>query len=793
MQKVGAADPMGAAGFNIDTGIRAAGSPYSRPRYRFDWLNNADPNSGGSGTSAASPFANDPLHKPQINAFFRDDYGGNPLQYPLFPGSTVTTFDNLRMRSGKNDISNPFIRDELTRRLFTDMGNLSPRGIMSTLWINGVYKGYYNPVERPRESFFQRWFGSDKAWDVWVINDAASGDNLMLQELITYVRNNSQATYANYQGAAARMDMTNFVDYLILNIYTAMGDWPHNNYVMARERSSTGKWFFTVWDGEGAFGSFGTTTRWNNFTSGTGGSIIVNNNQASETIDKAIRILYTLLRTSPEFKQLFADRLQKHFFNGGALADGNVLARKDVMKTELAQLFTMTDSSFNDWVNGVGADRTRYTLSAGTSGSIVNNPTRRRVLFNGYTDDPAGGVFVQPHLVAEGLFPVTFAPALSQLGGTVSPGFQLTMTNPNAAGTIYYTTSGVDPRAVAGGIQGTAYTGAVTISQTTRVLARVRNTNNEWSPLMEATFVVAQTPSVLITELMYHPPDEGAVSGDDFEFIEIKNTGASTLNLNGWQFTQGIAFTFPAGTSLAPGAFAVVVKNATRFAAKYPGIAYVGTYSGVLDNGGETVTLSDLVGTQVATVTYSDNPPWPMLPDGYGNSLVPVSPNSNPAPSDPANWRASPAAGGSAGIPAMQEFSSWQNLWFTGAQFGDPLVTGANADPDFDGITNLREFAHGTDPLARDASDPVTTGLAMDGAAGPFLTLQFRRSLAADKVSFLVDTGASLSAWSPGAGVAIGSPVNNGDGTETVTFRDTVPSSGGAAPQRFIRLRIIGN
>ena len=79
----------------------------------------------------------------------------------------------------------------------------------------------------------------------------------------------------------------------------------------------------------------------------------------------------------------------------------------------------------------------------------------------------------------------------------------------------------------------------------------------------------------------------------------------------------------------------------------------------------------------------------------------------------------------------------------------------------------------------------------MHSGAGPYLTLRHRRNLAAATLQTFADTAAAPGAWSLGAGIAVGSSVNNGDGTETITRRDTQPSS--SAGQRFIRLRVIGN
>ena len=71
---------------------------------------------------------------------------------------------------------------------------------INTLYVNGVYKGYYNLCEHIREDFLQRHHGSDLAWDVRQVTTIASGDGLAFQEMITFLRNNPQSTLANYQG-----------------------------------------------------------------------------------------------------------------------------------------------------------------------------------------------------------------------------------------------------------------------------------------------------------------------------------------------------------------------------------------------------------------------------------------------------------------------------------------------------------------------------------------------------------------------------------------------------------------
>lgn len=128
-----------------------------------------------------------------------------------------------------------------------------------------------------------------------------------------------------------------------------------------------------------------------------------------------------------------------------------------------------------------------------------------------------------------------------------------------------------------------------------------------------------------ITEIMYNPAEDanGVYAADDFEFVELRNTGPAPLNLNGVRFTEGIAFDFTgsAKTSLAPGEYVVVVKNADAFAARYGtnGIAVAGTFTGQLDNTGERVRLVDSFGEMTLDFDYEDD--WHPVTDGSGFSL----------------------------------------------------------------------------------------------------------------------------------------------------------------------------
>jgi hypothetical protein len=155
---------------------------------------------------------------------------------------------------------------------------------------------------------------------------------------------------------------------------------------------------------------------------------------------------------------------------------------------------------------------------------------------------------------------------------------------------------------------------------------------------------------LLITEIMYHPPS-GATNftSDDFEFIELKSVAPTNLELSGLCFTNGINYTFPVGTFLAPRHFIVLVSNPAAFTNRYPAVHVDGIYTGKLSNTGENVSLMHATGAPIFSVNYGTQAPWPASPDGAGFSLVPINPNLNTNPDNPINWRASSVIGGSPG------------------------------------------------------------------------------------------------------------------------------------------------
>ena len=367
--------------------------------------------------------------------------------------------------------------------------------------------------------------------------------------------------------------------------------------------------------------------------------------------------------------------MQKHFFGDGALS---------------------VPVNFNRYLSLISGITNAIVAESARWGDVNNaaspgHPFTRDVHWVAENNFMLGTYFLQrPGIVLQqfrslSLFPSLGAPVFSQPGGAVPEGYLLSLSHTNAAGAILFTLDGSDPRQAGGAPSASAqsYSEPVALNTTTQVRARVRSGTN-WSALVEAAFFPPQDFSGLrLTEIMYHPPALGSVEGDEFEFLELKNTGAHALALGGLAFTAGVGFTFTNGTTLAPGQFFVLARNPSQFAAKYPGVSVQGAYSGRLDNGGETLTLAQPSGGTVLSVTYSDFAPWPILADGGGFSLVPASASDNSDPNRADHWRASSLAGGSPGAddPASPVLPVFINEVLTHSAPGQDFIELFNPNP----------------------------------------------------------------------------------------------------------------
>ena len=402
------------------------------------------------------------------------------------------------------------------------------------------------------------------------------------------------------------------------------------------------------------------------------------------------------------------------------------------------------------------------------------------------------------------------APPIVQAGGEVTPGQMVALTPTD--GTLYYTVDGSDPRLSGGGISAgaTAYSGTdPVISNSTTLIAR-SYLGGQWSGSVVGRYIVskpATSASLVVSEIMYHPanpsPEEegaGFLDDGDFEYLELQNVSNETIDLTGVIISNCFDFDFTnsALTVLAPGEVVLVVRNQSAFQYRYgSGLPIAGQWGDPLapdggsnlSNGGERILITAADATFIRDFVYDDGGAWPEVPDGDGPSLELTNPYALPDHTVGSNWRASTAPAGTPGIGGNY-YDFWASSQFSAGELTDPNISGPTADPDGDGLANVIELAFGSDPLSPSPDSLPTVDFdefEVEGTSDVYLTVTFSRVISLPGYSIWPQFGSTLNLWSDSS--VLVNTVVNGDGTETVTYRDAIPSNG---PRRFARVQVNG-
>ena len=211
------------------------------------------------------------LGKKSLRLYFRQEYGVGRLEYPLFAGSAVRSFDQLVLHNGGQDwhtfphpnYSNwTLLRNQLADRLALEVGGYATRSRPVLLFINGEPWGIYYIRERIDDHFLADHYGiaeADFLDSPEHVGERATvmGDRENWDHLLEFVETHDLADPANYGFVHSQVDVANFIDYTILHIYAANFDWPHHNVQQFRPRVQGGRWRWMFWDTDHAFGADG--------------------------------------------------------------------------------------------------------------------------------------------------------------------------------------------------------------------------------------------------------------------------------------------------------------------------------------------------------------------------------------------------------------------------------------------------------------------------------------------------------------------------------------------------------
>ena len=187
-----------------------------------------------------------------MKLYAREEYGKKRFKHAFFDDLPINNVKHLCLKpfrcsnwlqSGLNDA----LAQRVARPLSVEV--LGTRAVV--VFLNGEYWGIYYLEEAPDERYIEDHYDIEpdscnviKNWNV-----LDNGDDADWNDLYDWVKDNDLSDSANFAYFCSKVDIDNFIDYTIFELYSANVDWPANN--IRCWQAGDRKWRWIFFDGDG--------------------------------------------------------------------------------------------------------------------------------------------------------------------------------------------------------------------------------------------------------------------------------------------------------------------------------------------------------------------------------------------------------------------------------------------------------------------------------------------------------------------------------------------------------------
>ncbi|MFZ5985564.1 MAG: CotH kinase family protein [Bacillota bacterium] len=258
----------------------------------------------------------------------------NEFKHEIFPGLTrkgtgksLKSFERLILRNAGNDWTSAMLRDEFMQSLVTHLKGLDTQPYRpSVVFLNGEFWGIYHIRERYDNEYLASHYDLDDdrvaildMYERIEVQDGVPEDaTAYTNDIINYLKSNSITQQSTYENIKTKMDIDNYIDYNVAEIYFGNTDWPGNNVSIWKYKTADGKyhpeaprgqdgryrWFLK--DTDFGFGLYGKSVTHNTLNFAT-----AEYQESYANAQWATFLLRTLLQ-NPNFRNEFINRFADH-------------------------------------------------------------------------------------------------------------------------------------------------------------------------------------------------------------------------------------------------------------------------------------------------------------------------------------------------------------------------------------------------------------------------------------------------------------------------------------------------
>ena len=546
--------------------------------------------------------------------FMRSEYGFGKLTYQLFPYKQIYEFNNFILRSSAQDWYRTMFRDGMIQTLIKSGMDIDYQEYRpSIVFINGLYWGIHNIREKLNEHYLEANHGVDPnnvdiieiSKDVFVNN----GDRVEYDNLINFVSSNDMSLSESYNYIKSVVDIDEYINYQIAEIYSANADWPGSNSKLWRPKTANGKWRWMIYDMDFGFGG----NSQGQYFSNTLELATATNGEDWPNPPWSTLLLRKLLENDSfknEFIQRFAVQINTTF------NVSRVLNLIDSLQSNIAPEISRHKErwaksiSYGEWNDLVEIMREfarqrpdyvskhikdKFQLSGMESLNIEN------------TNILGGKIILHTTEIQKNNYSITlFKDIPIKLEAVPMPGYRF-------AGWQ-------------GLVTGSSKVVSFYLAYPSKIIAKFEKDSLQYT-------------NVVINEINYN----SSSAFDTNDWIELFNNTDSTINLSNWIFKDVDdlhGFNFAENIFIGKREYLVLCKDTLMFRSLFPNVKnIVGNFDFGLNENGELIRLFDDNFNIVDSLTYDDNLPWEIEADGNGATLELIHPNFDNSLA--LSWRAS--------------------------------------------------------------------------------------------------------------------------------------------------------
>ncbi|OGX79720.1 hypothetical protein A6395_05095 [Exiguobacterium sp. SH31] len=207
------------------------------------------------------------LAQKSLRLYARSEYGQSRFYHPFFPDNEEEEFNRLLLRNAGNDWQGAMLRDafmqELLRERSLDFQDYQPVVVL----MNGEYWGMHNLRELYSPEYFEVKYDIAEtelaileadldAPDGFAIETGQDADLIHYQEMVRFAETNDLNDPAAFEELERRIDVDNFLEYVVYQAFYGNLDSMFNNYAVWRKSADPvadvyghdGRWRWIVFD-----------------------------------------------------------------------------------------------------------------------------------------------------------------------------------------------------------------------------------------------------------------------------------------------------------------------------------------------------------------------------------------------------------------------------------------------------------------------------------------------------------------------------------------------------------------